>query len=100
MSNCLNCTCECIPDPGDDGQPERVDHAARADQHLLNATCHDTLDADQNLVAAQAEATLALADQQEIANLIAFLDHVDGERYELLTGALTMILGLEAVDHG
>lgn len=79
MSNCLNCTCECIPDPGDDGQPERVDHAARADQHLLNATRHDTLDADQNLVAAQAEATLALADQQEIANLIAFLDHVDGD---------------------
>lgn len=53
------------------------DHTTRANQHLLNATLRGALDADQNLLAAQAEATLALAEQQRVSNLISLASLVD-----------------------
>ena len=49
----------------------RIDHAKHANQHLDNASNWDALNPDQNLMAAQVEATLALVEQQRIANLIA-----------------------------
>lgn len=104
MSNCLNCTCKCIPERDDDSQPDRVDHAAHA-RRLMDLAgegyvAHEDWTETTALMAtldAQTHATLALADQQEVANLIAFLDHVDGEQHEALTGALKMLLGIDAL---
>ena len=43
---------------------------------------------------AQVLATLALAEQQRIANLIAFLEYADGDTYEPQWNAINEALGL------
>lgn len=87
MSNCLNCTCECQPEP-----TIRIDHAAEARRLLANADRMGSMDwptqtgeykADV-LAEAQVHATLALVEQQRIANRIALAGYVDCDIPEAL----------------
>lgn len=75
-----------------------IDHAAKARDAL--ATAHDFAGgeefafADLTLKAAQVHATLALVEQQRIANVLAYLDHAEGDEYERLNDDLKKGLGL------
>ena len=96
---------------------DRIDHAAEA-VALLNlaaATQHQG-DPTHLIAAAQVHATLALVEQQRIANLVAltkntFAAHEAREALSTLTTAklgeqiglrpdIAAALGIEAVDHG
>lgn len=66
---------------GEHVEPERIDHAAEAVQHIEWAHEQQELDGDMgnvprdNALLAQVHATLALVEQQRIANLIATGEH-------------------------
>lgn len=85
---------------------KRINHTKRADQHLLNATRLDALNADQNLAAAQAEATLALAEQQRIANLVALAkiagrdEDIHESVAEAAYGAMDALIATKIVPNG
>lgn len=61
----------------------KMNHAQEAVEYLdLAANEEDPAWAQVRLTRAQVHATLELAEQQRIANLVAFLDHSDDGRHE------------------
>lgn len=75
-----------------------IDHAAEARDALT--TAHDFAGdeefafADLTLKAAQVHATLALVNEHRIANVLAYLDHAEGDEYGRLHDDIKKGLGL------
>ena len=75
---------------------DRIDHAAEAHRVLSTLPSGDTL--DQAYAYAQVHATLALVEQQRIANLAA-LRALTGEPPASVHPDIAAALGSKAVDH-
>ena len=76
--------------------PDRIDHAAEAQKVLAMLSVWGY--PSEMLARAHAHATLAIAEQLRIGNLIALLEHLDGDDYIPRLREIEKTLGIEA-DH-
>ena len=76
---------------------DRIDHAVKAREALemLAGIWGEDLAVDEVLADAQVYATLALEEQVRISNLIALLEHLDGDAYMPRLQAIEQALGIE-----
>ena len=77
--------------------PDRIDHAAEA-QKVLAMPTSVWGSPSEVLAGAQVHATLAIVEQLRISNLIALLEHLDGDDYIPRLREIEKTLGIEA-DH-
>ena len=75
----------------------RIDHAAEA-QKVLAMPTSVWGSPSEMLAGAQVHATLAIVEQLRIGNLIALLEHLDGDDYIPRLREIEKTLGIEA-DH-
>ena len=76
---------------------DRIDHAAEA-QKVLAMPTSVWGSLSEVLARAQVNATLAIVEQLRISNLIALLEHLDGDDYIPRLREIEKTLGIEA-DH-
>ena len=76
---------------------DRIDHAVKAREALeiLAGIWGEDLAVDEVLAGAQVNATLAIVEQLRIGNLIALLEHLDGDAYMPRLQAIEQALGIE-----
>ena len=78
--------------------PDRINHAAEAQKVLATPTSSVWGSPGAMLAGAQVHATLAIVEQVRISNLIALLEHLDGDDYIPRLREIEKTLGIEA-DH-
>lgn len=78
--------------------PDRIDHAAEAQKVLAMPSSRWGSPLSEMLAGAQVNATLAIVEQLRIGNLIALLEHLDGDDYIPRLREIEKTLGIEA-DH-
>ena len=72
-----------------------TDHHTEANRLIDGLRNLEGRDANFDMALAQVHATLELANQQRIANLIAYMNHATGDGYELLHNTIFDALRIE-----